>query len=151
VERSLVLLKPDALARGLVGKIIQRIEEKGLKIVAMKMLWMDKEMAKRHYEPHVGKPFYHDLEKFITSLPVIAMVVEGKEAVAVMRKLAGATNGRNAEPGTIRGDFSMSVSRNLIHASDSKENAQREIAIFFNENEIYSWNREKFFLYAEDE
>ncbi len=151
MDRTLVLIKPDAIQRGLIGRIISRLEDKGLKIVAMKMIKIDQALAKKHYEAHVNKPFYPDLEKFITSGPVIAMVVEGKEVVDVVRNLVGATNSRKAQPGTIRGDLSNSFSRNLIHASDSQEAAIREITLFFNPSEIIAWERDRFYYYAPDE
>ncbi len=151
-ERTLILIKPDAINRGLIGEIISRFEKKGLKIVGMKMLKMSKEKAKEHYSHHVGKPFYPDLEKFMTSMPIIAFVVEGKEAVNVVRKIVGSTNGREAEPGSIRGDYSMSVSKNLIHASDSKENAEKEIKRFFKDEELFDYELAyDEFLYASDE
>lgn len=151
MDRTLVLIKPDGIYRGLIGRIISRLEDKGLKIVAMKMIKIDEELAKKHYEAHINKPFYPDLEKFITSGPIIAMVIEGKEVVEVVRNLVGATNSRKALPGTIRGDLSNSFSRNLIHASDSPEAAAREINLFFQPSEIISWDRDKFYYYAPDE
>ena len=152
MERTLVLIKPDALQRGLVGEIISRFERKGLKIIAVKMLRMSPELAREHYSHLVGKPFYPELEKFMTSMPIIAMVLEGKDAVSVVRKLVGATNAREAEPGTIRGDLSMSVSKNVVHASDSLETAEAEIKRFFSEDELYPWQRKhEEFFYAEDE
>lgn len=151
MDKTLVLIKPDGVYRGLIGEIISRFEKKGLKIVAMKMIRIDKELAKKHYQAHIEKPFYQDLEAFITSGPVIAMVLEGKEVVEVVRNMVGATNSRKAQPGTIRGDLANSFSRNLVHASDSQEAAAREIALFFNEAEIVDWNQNKFYLYAPDE
>ncbi len=138
LEQTLVLLKPDCMERRLAGRIITRIEDKGLMIVALKLLRVTPELARRHYAEHVGKDFYPGLETFITSGPLVAMVVEGPEAIAVIRKMAGATNGRNAAPGTIRGDFSSSRQMNLVHASDSPESAKREIDIFFAPEEILS-------------
>ncbi len=139
-EKTLVLLKPDAVNRRLIGEIISRFERKGLKIVAMKMLQVSMEMAERHYAVHKGKPFYDALIEYITSAPVIAMILEGENAIAVVRKMMGKTNGQEAEPGTIRGDYSMNVQKNLVHGSDSKESAQREINIFFNANEILKYD-----------
>ncbi len=136
MQQTLVLLKPDCMERRLAGRIIARIEDKGLLIVALKLMRVTPELARRHYAEHLGKGFYPGLETFITSGPLVAMVVEGPEAIAVIRKLAGATNGRNAEPGTIRGDFSSSRQMNLVHASDSPESAEREIGIFFEPEEI---------------
>lgn len=140
MERTLVLLKPDAVQRRLVGRIISRLEEKGLRIVAMKMLWVSRELAERHYAEHREKPFYSELVSFITSAPVVAMVVEGPKAVETVRKMMGKTNPLEAEPGTIRGDFGLSVTMNLIHGSDSQASAAREIALFFREDEILSYS-----------
>ena len=150
-ERTLVLLKPDAVKRELVGEIISRFERKGLKIVGMKLIKFDKELSRKHYQEHVEKPFYKDLEEFITSGPVVAMVLEGPEAVETVRHLVGATNGRKADPGSIRGMYSNSFSRNLVHASDSLESAKREIELFFKPEELISWERDDFYYYASDE
>lgn len=138
-ERTLILVKPDGVQRKLIGTIVSRIENKGLNIIAMKMLQVTPELSKQHYAEHVEKPFYPDLESFITSAPVIAMVVEGPEAVSVMRTVIGATNGREAAPGTIRGDFGCSRQMNMIHGSDSVESANREIDIYFTGDEICSY------------
>jgi len=135
-ERTFVMLKPDAVQRGLVGEIISRIERKGLKIIAMKMLRVDRALAERHYEVHRGKHFFEELVEFVTSSPVVAMVIEGEEAIKVIRRMMGTTNPFEAEPGTIRGDFGCDLTRNLIHGSDSPEMAAREIALFFQEGEI---------------
>ena len=151
-QLSLVFLKPDCLQRGLIGEVISRFERKGLKVVAMKMLKITSELSKKHYAHLTSKPFYPDLEKFVTAYPVVAMVIEGNEAVEVLRGMLGPTNSRKAPSGTIRGDLSMSTSRNIIHASDSVETAVKEIANFFKKEEIYSYklvNEE--FLYASDE
>lgn len=148
----MILLKPDAIQRGFVGRIITRFEEKGLKIVAMKMLKMTPSLAKEHYAHLVQKPFYPDLEKFMTSQPIIAMIIEGKEAVEVVRNMLGPTNATKAPAGTVRGDFSNSTSRNVIHASDSKETAEKEIKRFFKENEIFEYEfANETFRYASDE
>lgn len=141
MEKTFVMIKPDGVQRGLIGEIISRIERKGLKIVAMKMLRISKELAKKHYAEHQGKPFFDSLISYITSGPVVAMVIEGKEAVKVVRSLVGKTNPIEASPGTIRGDYAMDVGRNVIHASDSIESANREIALFFNENEIIEYKK----------
>lgn len=130
-QRTLVLLKPDAVRRGLVGEVIGRFERKGLELVAMDLRTVDRETAVRHYAEHEGKPFYAGLIEFITGGPIVAAVVQGDEAVAVVRTLVGATDGRQAAPGTIRGDFSLSNRENLVHASDGVESAAREIATFF--------------------
>jgi nucleoside-diphosphate kinase len=142
MERSLVLIKPDALQRGLAGTIIARLERRGLKIVAMKMLQMDKALAQRHYAIHQTKPFFNDLVKFITSCPIIAAVFEGKNAVEVVRQTMGETNSAKALSGTIRGDFAIDLQHNLIHGSDSAENAVKEISIFFSPQEILNYHRD---------
>ena len=129
--RTLVLAKPDAVQRGLIGEIVSRIEKKGLRIVALRMLQMDEAMAKSHYAVHEGKPFFGDLVDFITSGPVVAVVVEGEKAVEVVRTLMGDTDPIKAAPGTIRGDFGLDIGQNLIHGSDSEENARTEISLFF--------------------
>lgn len=139
MERTLILFKPDAVQRRLVGRIIARIEEKGLKIVGLKMIRVSRELAEKHYAEHREKPFYPELVSFITSAPVVAMVVEGPRAVEVVRKMMGKTNPLEAEPGTIRGDFGLSVTMNLIHGSDSPASAAREIALFFREDELVSY------------
>ena len=139
-ERSLILVKPDGVQRRLIGQVISRIENKGLQIVGMKMLHVTAEMSRQHYEEHVEKPFYPELESFITSAPVVALVVQGPEAVSVMRTLMGKTNGRESAPGTIRGDFGASRQMNLIHGSDSPESAAREIGIYFSDAEICSYD-----------
>ena len=139
IERTLVLVKPDGVARRLVGEVISRIERKGLKIVALKMLKVSQEQAERHYAVHKGKPFYEPLLSFITSGPVVAMVLEGESAIDVVRNLMGPTSGLKASPGTIRGDFSLSIQFNIVHGSDSPESAAYEIPIFFNDTEILKY------------
>ncbi|MGC8564929.1 MAG: nucleoside-diphosphate kinase [Thermoplasmata archaeon] len=141
MSRTLVILKPDSIQRNLAGKIISRIEEKGLKITAMKMIFLDKNTAEKLYEVHKGKPFYQSLVDYITSGPIIAMVVEGRDVINVVRKLMGKTNGTEAEPGTIRGDFSTGIEKNLIHASDSDESLKRELPIFFSEEDIIKYSK----------
>jgi nucleoside-diphosphate kinase len=141
VERTFVMLKPDAVQRGLIGEIISRFEKKGLKIVAMKMLKVDKALAEEHYAEHREKPFFQSLVDYITSGPVVAMVVEGKNAIKIVRTLVGATNPAEALPGTIRGDYGLEVGRNVIHASDSPESAEREISLFFKPDEILEYKR----------
>lgn len=133
MEQTLILLKPDAIERQLVGTILNRFEQKGLKIVALRMLQFTTELARKHYAEHVDKPFYPGLEKYITSGPVVAAILEGTEAVSVVRRMIGPTNGSEAPSGTIRGDFSLSSQRNLVHASDSTAAAEREVGIFFGE------------------
>jgi len=142
MEKSLVLIKPDAVQRGLAGEIISRLEKKGLKIVAMKMLRMDEAMAQRHYAIHKGKPFYKDLVRFITSAPIIAIVFQGNSAVEAIRQMAGLTDPAEASTGTIRGDMGMDIGHNLIHGSDSLENASTEIDLFFTAGDIVSYERE---------
>ena len=132
-ERTLVLCKPDAVERGLVGEIVGRIERKGLKIVELQLRTLDADTAKRHYAEHDGKPFFADLVAFITRSPLVAMVVEGPDAWKVMRTMMGATNPREAAPGTIRGDLAIELTENLVHGSDGPESAAREIALFFPE------------------
>lgn len=135
-ERTLILVKPDAIERRLAGEIIGRIERRGLKIVGLKMLQVTPELARRHYAEHVEKPFYPLLEEFITSGPVIALVAEGPEAISVVRGMMGSTNGREAPPGTIRGDFGLSRQMNLVHGSDGPEAAAKEIDVYFGPNEL---------------
>ena len=132
-ERTLVLCKPDAVERGLVGEIVGRIERKGLKIAALELRLLDADTAKRHYAEHDGKPFFGDLVEFITRSPLVAMVVEGPDAWKVMRTMMGTTNPREAAPGTIRGDLAIELTENLVHGSDGTESAAREIALFFPE------------------
>ncbi len=131
IQRTFVILKPDAVQRGLVGEILGRFESKGLKLVGMKLMTATADMAKQHYQEHAAKPFFAGLVGFITSSPLIALVLEGDEAITVARTLIGATDGRKAAPGTIRGDFGCSKSNNLVHGSDSPESAARELAIWF--------------------
>src|ERR1700723_619116 len=139
MERTLIILKPDAVQRGLCGKIISRFEEKGLQLVGMKLMKIPKSLAKTHYAPHKGKPFYDGLVSFMTSSPVIVLALAGKDAIAIARKMMGATFGSKAEPGSIRGDFGVSNSFNLIHGSDSVESAQRELGLFFKADELLEW------------
>ena len=141
MERTFVMIKPDGVHRSLIGEVISRLERKGLKIVAMKMLWIDKELAERHYAEHREKPFFSSLVDYITSGPVVAMVVEGRNAIKVVRNLVGATNPVEASPGTIRGDLGMDLGRNVVHASDSLQSAEREISLFFAENEIVDYEK----------
>ena len=137
MERSLVLIKPDAMQRGLAGIIISRLEKRGLKIVAMKMLQMDKALAQRHYAVHQGKTFFNDLVDFITSSPIIAAVFEGEKAIEAARQTMGATDPVKASPGSIRGDFGLDIQQNLVHGSDSAESAEKEISLFFTPEEIF--------------
>lgn len=139
VERSLILFKPDAVQRKLCGELLTRIERKGLKVIGLKLLRVTPELSKQQYAEHVTKKFYPFLEEFITSGPVVAVAVEGLEAVKVMRAMMGSTNGRDSAPGTIRGDYGSSRQMNLIHGSDSPEAAQRELAIYFKPGELLDW------------
>ncbi len=135
------MVKPDGVQRGLVGEIISRLERKGLKIVALKMLKIEDGLARDHYAEHIEKPFFQSLIDYITSGPVVAMVVEGREAVRAVRTLVGATNPIEAQPGTIRGDYGLDIGRNVVHASDSLESAEREISLFFDAEEILEYPR----------
>jgi nucleoside-diphosphate kinase len=131
VDRTLILVKPDAFARGLTGEIIARFERKGLKIVALKHMTVDEQLATRHYAEHEGKPFFGELVEFITSGPIVAMVLEGDEAIIAARQVIGATNPLEATAGSIRGDFAIAVGQNMVHGSDSVESGQREAELFF--------------------
>ncbi len=142
MEKSLVLIKPDAVQRGLAGEIISRLEKKGLSIVAMKMLHMDRALAQQHYAVHTGKAFFDGLVDFITSGPVIAIVFQGRNAVEVIRQVMGATDPAKASSGTIRGDFGIDIGQNLVHGSDSLDNASGETDLFFSAEEILSYDRD---------
>jgi len=139
MQQTLILLKPDAIQRRLIGVILQRFEVKGLRVAGMKMLQADSALAQKHYAIHQGKPFYNSLLQFLTSGPTVAVCLEGREAVAVVRSMMGATDGAKSAPGTIRGDFGISVQNNLIHGSDSPENARTEIELWFRPDELVSW------------
>jgi len=139
MERTFVMFKPDCLQRGLLGRLVSRFEEKGLRLVAMKMIHVTPEVSRQHYAEHVEKPFYPQLEQFITASPVVATVFAGPEVIRVVREMLGATSGLKAAAGTIRGDFSASRQMNLVHASDSPEAAAREIALYFRADEIHAW------------
>ena len=136
IQKSFVMMKPDAVQRRLMGKILSRFEDKGLQIVACKLIHIDEDLAKTHYGEHAEKPFFPSLVEYITSSPSLAMVIQGEEAITTIRKIVGATNPLEADLGTIRGDFGMNTGRNIIHASDAPESAEREISLFFNEDEI---------------
>jgi nucleoside-diphosphate kinase len=142
MERTLVLIKPDAMQRGLAGEILARLERRGLRIVGLKLLQVDRILAERHYGEHVGKPFYDGLVSYITASPIIAAAFEGTGAVEAVRSTVGKTNPREAAPGTIRGDFGLEIGRNLIHASDSLESAARELSLFFEPAELTSYERD---------
>ena len=141
MQKTLVLLKPDAVQRGLVGELVSRLERKGLKLVGMKLVRMDDALARQHYAEHVDKPFFKGLAEFITSGPLVAMAIEGEDAIGMVRTLMGETNPANAAPGTVRGDYAVSIGLNLVHGSDSPESAQRELALFFKEDEILEYDR----------
>ena len=142
MERTLVLLKPDVLQRGIAGRIISRLEDRGLKIVGMKLLKMDMDLAKVHYEAHVDKPFFPGMAGFMTSSPIVAMAIEGPNAVEAVRATMGATDPQNAAPGTIRADMSLDIGRNLVHGSDSPQAAERELGVFFANGEIVDYERD---------
>ena len=140
-ERTFVLLKPDAVQRGLIGEIVSRFERRGLKVTALKLIRVGRSLAETYYAEHKGKPFFEPLMGYIAAGPVVAMVLDGDGAVAAVRKMMGKTNSAEAEPGTIRGDLAMTIGRNIIHGSDSAESAKREIALFFKPDEILSYTR----------
>lgn len=139
IERTLVLVKPDGVRRGLIGEVISRFERKGFRIVAMKMLRMTREQAEQFYSVHADKPFFRDLVEFMTSGPIVAMVIEGESAISVVRNMIGSTDGRKAAPGTIRGDFSLSVQENVVHASDSQESYEREYRVIFSPDDFVTY------------
>ena len=141
MERTFLMVKPDGVARGLLGEVLRRVEGKGLKIIAVKMLRVDEPLGKRHYEEHREKPFFPGLISFITSGPSVAMVVEGRDAIKVMRAMIGKTDPKEAPPGTIRGDFGLDVGKNIVHASDSKASAEREMALYFAPEELLTYSR----------
>ena len=141
MERTLILVKPDGVQRGLMGKIVHRFERRGLKLIGMKFMQMSEELANQHYAVHQERPFFNDLVSYITSGPVLAMVWEGKEAVAAARATIGSTKPVEATPGSIRGDFGMEIGRNLVHGSDSPENGVKEASLFFKPGELVSWGR----------
>jgi len=144
LEKTLIIAKPDAVQRGLVGEMIRRFENKGLKLIGIKMLALSSELLQEHYSEHLEKPFYEGLEKFMKSSPVVLMAWEGYECVNSVRILVGATNPREADAGTIRGDFSIGTGRNLIHASDSKESGVAEVGLFFTTDELFSYDKSEY-------
>jgi nucleoside-diphosphate kinase len=150
MERTLIIAKPDALQRGLVGEIIKRLEQKGLKLIGLKMLALDETILQAHYAEHLEKQFYAGLEKFMKSSPVVVMAWEGFECVTSVRILVGSTNPRTAEAGTIRGDFAIGTGRNLIHASDSKSSGEQETARFFSEQELFDYDKSEYTHVYED-
>lgn len=141
IEKTYVMVKPDGVQRGLVGRIVQRFEDRGIKVVALKMMRIPRELAERHYGEHKGKGFYEPLLSYITSGPVVCMVLEGENCVTAVRTMMGKTNPQDATPGTIRGDFSQVTGRNIVHGSDSPESAKREIKLFFNDYEIQTLDK----------
>ncbi len=142
MERTLVILKPDAVQRSLIGAITARLEQRGIKLVGMKLVHIDGELAARHYAVHRGKPFYDGLIRYITSSPVVVQVWEGKRAIEIVRRTCGSTNPADADLGTIRADYGVEIGRNLIHASDGPETAAYEIPLYFTDNELVSWSRD---------
>ncbi|MEW6661800.1 MAG: nucleoside-diphosphate kinase [Bacillota bacterium] len=142
MERTFVMIKPDGVQRNLVGELIKRFEQKGWRLAALRMLRITREMAENHYQEHVGKPFFRGLLEYITSGPVVAMVWEGKDVVAGVRKMIGATNPSEAAPGTVRGDFGIEIGRNVIHGADSVASAAREIAIYFRPDDLETYEKE---------
>ena len=142
MERTLIIIKPDAVQRGLIGETITRFERRGLRIAAMKLIHIDKALAERHYEIHKGKPFYEPLIRYITSSPVVVMVLEGNDAIEIARRTMGATNPAEATPGTIRADFGLEIGRNLVHGSDGPDTAVTEVPLFFTAEEILSYERD---------
>ena len=142
MERTLIIIKPDAVQRGLIGEIVARFERRGLRIAAMKLIQIDKALAERHYAIHKGKPFYEPLIQYITSSPVVVMALEGNDAIEIARRTMGATNPSEAAPGTIRADFGLEVGRNLVHGSDGVETAAIEVNLFFDRDELLSYERD---------
>ena len=140
-QRTLVLCKPDAVQRGLVGRILTRFEDRGLRIVGLRMVQFDETLADRHYREHLEKPFYPNLRAFITSSPAVAMAIEGDDVVAVVRSMMGTTNPKAAQPGTIRGDYGLDGTMNLVHGSDSSESAERELELFFGPGELFEYDQ----------
>ncbi len=152
MEQTLVIIKPDAVNRCLVGEVIKRFEQKGLQIKAIKMLMLQPYALKQHYAHHKDKAFFKELIKYMASIPSVLLVLEGKEAIDVVRKMVGSTQGREAQPGTIRGDYSVSNQSNIVHASENKEKAKAEIEMFFKEHEIHDYQKMHFdWIYSRDE
>lgn len=142
MERSLIIIKPDAVQRGLIGEIIRRFENRGLRIAGMKLMQVSRELASKHYAEHEGKPFFEPLINYITSAPVVVIALEGKQAIAIARNTIGATKPVESAPGSIRGDFGMEVGRNLVHGSDGPVSAERELGLFFSADELIDWSRD---------
>lgn len=151
-EKSLVIIKPDALQRGLIGEIIKRFERKGLKIIGLKMMRLDEALLREHYVHHKDKPFFKDLAKFMSSSPVVVMCLEGLNVISAVRMVCGVTKSSEAEPGSIRGDLAMSTACNVVHASDSPETAEKEVQRFFKKDELHEYDKSEYtHVYAEDE
>ncbi len=142
MQQTFLAIKPDGVQRGLIGKIISRLEEKGFKLVGMKLMKVTNELAQKHYGEHKDKPFFKGLISFITSGPIVAMLWEGKDIISTLRKMMGKTNPADAELGTVRGDFAVEIGKNVVHGSDSEESAKREIALFFKEEELIKWEQD---------
>ena len=142
MERTLVIVKPDGVQRGLVGEVLRRFESRGLKIAALKLMQIDRSLAERHYSVHQGKPFYEGLVNYIVSGPVVVMVIEGPDVIATVRRIVGATKSNEAAPGTIRGDLALTVDRNIIHASDALESAKAEVALYFADTDVIDYARD---------
>jgi nucleoside-diphosphate kinase len=141
MEKSLIILKPDAVQRGLIGPILTRLEQRGLKFSGLKLMQISQELASKHYSVHQGKPFYNSLVEYITASPVVVLAVQGNDVIKIVRSTVGATKPAEASPGTIRGDFGLEIGRNLIHASDSPENGETEVSLFFQPSELLNWER----------
>jgi nucleoside-diphosphate kinase len=141
MEKSLIILKPDAVQRGLIGPILTRLEQRGLKFSGLKLMQISQELASKHYSVHQGKPFYNSLVEYITASPVVVLAVQGNDVIKIVRSTVGATKPAEASPGTIRGDFGLEIGRNLIHASDSPENGETEVSLFFQPSELLTWER----------
>jgi len=141
MEKSLIILKPDAVQRGLIGPILTRLEQRGLKFSGLKLMQISRELASKHYSVHEGKPFYNSLVEYITASPVVVLAVQGADVIKIVRNTVGATKPAEAAPGTIRGDFGLEIGRNLIHASDSPENGETEVSLFFQPSELITWER----------
>ncbi len=141
MERTLIIIKPDAVQRGLTGEILKRFEQRGLRLIGMKFVQVSEDLAKRHYDVHEGKPFFNDLVAYITSSPVVVIALEGTNAIAAARQTIGSTKPHEAAAGTIRGDFALEIGRNLVHGSDSVENGEKEVANFFSDDELTRWTR----------
>ena len=144
MERTLIIAKPDAIQRGLIGEIITRFERKGLRLMGLKMMHLEEALLNEHYAEHIDKPFFSDMSKFMKSSPVVVMAWEGYECVAAVRLIVGSTNPREADAGTLRGDFAIGVGRNIVHASDSKESGNKEVSLFFKDDELFDYDKSEY-------